>query len=545
MNCQFILNTMKNTFPILLLLLILFPCAALCTESRSDSLLLQLDKVIAERSKYSEMKNAKISELKRKKHGLKNIKQQFEINRKIIDQYNAFICDSAEFYINENLSIAKKLNDKDLILESSFRLFNVYSLSGLFLQASEILNSIKYETLPTNYKIWYCWNYIRYYENLIFYTDDHKFSNQYEKEKEGYRDKVMGLLFNQSDEYKKEWAHKLQLAGKYTESENLLKPIFNKQDSGTHSYAMAAMNLAKVYKLAKNSEEQEYYLILAATTDIRLAVKENEALLSLAINLYNKGDVNRAYSYIRVALDDALFYNARFKNSVIAKVQPIIEDSYLQKIRYQQKNLRIYSILTSLFVIILIIALIFIYKQVIAVSKARKELRKANEDLSHLNQKLDEANIIKERYLGYFMNQCSVYVNKLHTYRKNVYLKIKTGQIDSLSKVPSSSDLEKEIDELRTNFDKAFLKLYPNFVTEFNSLLKPQERIELEDVGQLNTELRIFALIKLGITDVSQIADFLSYSVQTVYNYKSKVKGKSLIESDLFEDELKKIGKLH
>ena len=535
---------MKNTI-LILLLFILFPGAVWCRENKTDSLLMELDKVISERTKYTEIKKTKISELKRKKHGIKNLKQQYEVNREIIEQYNTFICDSAEFYINKNLLIAKKLNDKDLILESSFRLFNIYSLSGLFLPASDIFKSIDYESLPTPNKVWYCWSYIRYYENLIFYTDDNKFSKQYEKEKEEYRDKVMGLLFNKTDEYKKELAHKLQLAGKYTEAVNLLKPIFDKQETGTHNYAMAAMNLAKVYKLAKNSEEQEYFLILAATTDIRLAVKENEALLSLAINLYNKGDVNRAYIYIRAALDDALFYNARFKNSVIARVQPIIEDSYLKKIRYQQKNLRNYSILTSLFVIILIIALIYIYKQVVAVSKARKELRKANEDLLHLNHKLDEANIIKERYLGYFMNQCSIYVNKLHTYRKNVYLKIKTGQINSLSKPPSASDLEKEIDELRTNFDKAFLKLYPNFVSELNSLLKPQERFELEDVGQLNTELRIFALIKLGITDVSQIADFLSYSVQTVYNYKSKVKGKSLIESDQFEDEVRKIGKLH
>lgn len=534
---------MKNKILIFLLFL-LFAGTAMCRENKSDSLLTELDKVISERSKYSEIKKAKISELKQKKKGLKNIRQQFEVNREIIEQYSSFICDSAEFYINENLSIAKKLNDKDFILESSFRLFNIYSLSGLFLQASDISDSIEYESLSNSYKIWYCWNYIRYYENLIFYTDDHKFAKLYEKEKENCRDKVMGMLYKQSDEYRKEYAHKLQVAGKYTAAVNLLKPIFDKQKPGTHDYAMAAMNLAKVYKSAKNSDEEEYYLILAATADVESAVKENEALLSLAINLYNKGDVNRAYSYIRVALDDALFYNARFKNSVIAKVQPIIEDSYLQKIRYQQKNLRIYSILTSLFVLILIIALIFIYKQVIALSKARKELRKANEDLLHLNQKLDEANIIKERYLGYFMNQCSVYVNKLHTYKKNVYLKIKTGQIDSLKR-PSSSDLEKEIDELRTNFDKAFLKLYPNFVSEFNSLLKPQERFVLEDVGQLNTELRIFALIKLGITDVSQIADFLSYSVQTVYNYKSKVKGKSLIESDQFEEELKKIGKLH
>ena len=546
------MNTMKNTFQIILLL-ILFPCAVLCNDNRSDSfkdnrsdsLLIQLDKVISERSNFTEIKKAKISELKRKKHRLKNLKQQFEVNREIIDQYNTFICDSAEFYINENLSIANRLNEKDFILESSLRLIYVYSLSGLFLQASEIFDSLNYKSLSTSNQAWYCWNRIRYYENLIFYTADANFSKQYEIKKEEYRDKVMLLLDNKSIEYKKELAHKLQLAGNYKEAVEILEYIFNKQEPGTHNYAMAAMNLAKVYKQEKLIESEEYYLILAATTDIRLAVKENEALLSLAINLYNKGDVNRAYNYIRVALDDALFYNARFKNSVIAKVQPIIEDSYLKKIRYQQKNLRIYSILTSLFVLILVIALIFIYKQVIAVSKARKELRIANEDLLHLNHKLDESNIIKERYLGYFMNQCSVYVNKLHTYRKNVYLKIKTGQIDKLSKPPSSSDLEKEIDELRTNFDKAFLKLYPNFVSEFNSLLKPQERFELVDIGQLNTELRIFALIKLGITDVSQIADFLSYSVQTVYNYKSKVKGKSLIESDLFEEELKKIGKLH
>jgi hypothetical protein len=538
------MSTMKNTIPILLLF-ILYAGTVMCKEYKTDSLLLELDKVVSERSKYSEIKNLEILELKRKKSGLKNIKQQFEINREIIQQYNTFICDSAKFYINENLSIAKKLNDKDLVLESSFRLFYIYSLSGLFLQASELLNSINYETLPSQYKVWYCWNYIRYYENLIFYTDDFSFTKQYEKDKEGYRGKVMGILYNKSDEYKKELAHKLQLDGKYADAVSLLVRIFNKQKQGTHGYGMAAMNLAKVYKQAKNIEMQEYYLILAATTDIQLAVKDNEALLSLAINLYDKGDVNRAYDYIRVALEDALFYNTRFKNSVIARVQPIIEDTYLQKINSQQKNLRIYSILTSMFVIILIITLLYIFKQVKVVSKARKELHLMNDNLLQLNQKLDEANIVKERYLGYFMNLSSVYVNKLHMYRKNVYLKIKTGQLETLSKPPSAMDLEKDIDELRSSFDKAFLKLYPNFVSEFNSLLKPQERYELDDPGQLNTELRIFALIKLGISEVSQIADFLSYSIQTVYNYKSKVKGKSLIESDQFEEEVKKIGKLH
>jgi hypothetical protein len=534
---------MKKSLPILLAIF-LFSGAAFAGNQKSDSLLKVLDKVIQDRSKYVTIKDTKIQELKQKNAKVKDLRKKYDIQREIIEQYNSFLCDSAESYIKKNLQIAQKLNDEELILESSFRLFYIYSLSGLFLQASEIINTIDYEKLPTHLRAWYCWNYIRYYENLIFYTADREFSKEYEAKKEAYRDEVMKILYDQSDEYKKELAHKLQLSGKYDEAVSLLEPIFLKQEPGTHSYAMAAMNLAKVYKQEKNIEKEEYYLILAATTDIQLAVKENEALLSLAIILYDKGDVNRAYDYIRVALDDALFYNTRFKNSVIARVQPIIEDTYLKKIKLQQKNLSLYSIVISLLVVILTIGLFYIYKQVKVVSKARKELRVMNDNLLQLNHKLDEANIIKERYLGYFMNQCSIYINKLDTYRKNVNRKLKTGQIDSLYN-SSNSELEKEIDELRTNFDKAFLKLYPNFVTEFNSLLKPQERYVLEEEGSLNTELRIFALIKLGITDVTQIADFLRYSPQTVYNYKSKVKGKSLVESDHFEEEVKKIGQLH
>ncbi len=529
---------------LILLLFVVNSTIVFCNKRSTDSLLYELDKVISERSKYTEIKIKKIEELKSKKSAIKDIQELYLINNDIISQYNTFICDSAEYYIKENLAIAESLNNKEYVTESLLRLSYIYTLSGLFLQASEISNSINYIKLPDHLKAWYNWNYIRYYENLIFYTANHHFTAQYEKEKEKCRENVMEVLSKESDEYQKELAQKLQLSGKYVEALNILEPVFLKQEPGTHHYAMSAMSLAKVYKQKKDPESEEYYLILAAITDIQLAVKENEALLSLATNLYNKGDINRAYDYIRVALDDALFYNARFKNAVIARVQPIIEDTYLQKIRHQQKNLRNYAMLTSLFVLILAVALIYIYKQKKTVTNARKELRKANEDLLFLNHKLDEANIIKERYLGYFMNQCSVYINKLHMYRKNVYLKIITGQVNSLTKQPAS-DLEKDIDELRTNFDKAFLKLYPNFITEFNSLLKPEERFELEDESQLNTELRIFALIKLGITDVSQIADFLRYSVQTVYNYKSKVKGKALIESDHFEEEVKKIGKIH
>ena len=532
---------MRHTF--IILLMTIFPTSVFSIEGKIDSLLKVLDKVVFERSIYTEIRKSNIVALKQQKKQLTDMDSIIHINRKIIEQYNSFICDSAELYINENLSLAKRLNNQEVIVENLLRLSYIYSLSGLFIEASEPFKSLDYDNLSDNDKLWYCWNSIRYFESLIFYTADSNHSRQYEEEKESYRDKVMGLLHKGSEEYKKELAHKLQEEGRFSDAEELLLPVFYNQTHGTHGYAMAAMNLAKLYHHTDKKELENYYLIIAAITDIELAVKENEALLSLAVNLYENGDIDRAYEYIRVALDDALFYNARFKNSVIARVQPIIEATYLQKIYSQQKNLKNFSMITSLFALVLIITLFYLYLQIKAVSKARKELRTVNENLLQLNRKLDEANTVKEHYIGYFMNQCSIYVNKLHKYRKNVNLNIKTGQINNLFKL-SSDELEKDISELHANFDKTFLTLYPNFVSEFNSLLKPSEQYYLERTGELNNELRIFALIKLGITDVKQIADFLHYSAQTVYNYKSKVKGKALAGGDQFEEMIIRIGSI-
>lgn len=528
----------------ILLLILCCICTSIHVFAKNeiDSLLKVLDKTISERPIYSANKELEIKGLKSKLKNQNSLEELYHINKDIIEKYESFICDSAIAYINKNIEIAEKLQNKEYVHQSKLQLSFVLSLSGLFTQALDILESIDYDQLESYLRFMYCWNYIRYYENLIKYTDDPKFSDTYLIKKEYYRDLVMSMLSVGSDEYDKERAFKLQEKGEYEEPCEIFSRIFSKQEPSTHSYAMAAMSLARTYKLMGNSYQEEKYLIIAAITDTKLAVKENEALLALAIYVYEKGDIKRAYNYIKVALDDANFYNSRFRNTVIARVQPIIEENYLYKIEQQGKNLRIYSILTSLFVIILTVTVFFIYKQIKIVSRARKNLRSMNDELGKTNQKLDEANLIKEKYIGYFMNQCAVYIDKLDEYRKNINRKIKAGQIEDLYKLTSSTrNLEKDVQELYTTFDKAFFKIYPNFVEEFNNLLKEEERYKLEK-DQLNTELRIFALIRLGITDVNQIAIFLRYSLQTIYNYKSKVKGKAKIESELFEEEVKKIG---
>src|SRR5690606_19741855 len=175
-------------------------------------------------------------------------------------------------------------------------------------------------------------------------------------------------------------------------------------------------------------------------------------------------------------------------------------------------------------------------------SRARRNLNTMNGQLISAHQRLDEANLIRERYIGYYINQCAVYLDKLDEFRKTVNRKIKAGQLDELQKLSvSTATLEKDAQELYTDFDSTFLEVYPNFVEEFNALLREDERYVLKK-DHLNTELRIFALIRLGITDVNQIATFLRYSIQTIYNYKSKVKGKAAIDIDHFEEKVKKIG---
>ncbi len=514
----------------------------LYANNENDSLLKVLDKVISERLVYTEKKEATIKELKAKKKEQKTLDDMYRLNSEILHQYETFICDSAEQYIHENIALAQKMGNKRYLLEGKLQLAFVYSLSGLFVQANDIFKSIHLDILPDYLKAMYCWNRIRYYENLIKYTDDARFSDEYMVKKEAYRDTVMIILYDKSDEYAKEKAIKMQDDGSKEESLKILYRIYDKQKPDTHGYAMMSMGLSRAYKLVGNLDLEEKYLIIAAMTDIKLAVKENEALLTLAVNLYHKGDIDRAYNYIKVALNDAIFYNSRFKNTVIARIHPIIENTYLIRLEKQKQNLRFYILLTSLFVVALAITLYFTYKQTKLVSRAKKNLKIMNEELVELNKNLDEANLIKERYVGYFMNQCAVYINKLDEYRKNVNRKIKTGQIDELYK-SSSRPFEKELEGLYANFDKAFLKLYPNFVDEFNSLLKPEDTYKLEK-DQLNTELRIFALIRMGITDVGQIAVFLHYSVQTIYNYKSKVKRMSILDGNLFEEEVKKLASL-
>ncbi len=527
-----------------LILLCIF-AIAYCTPlqaSKIDSLLQVLDKAINNRTVYLDTKIRQIDSIKDRLRNHSAAKDRYEIQNQLIFEYQTLNCDSSLAYIGRNIAIAKQLNDQKLMTESQVKLAFVLSISGLFTQAWEVLKQIDYDGLPQYLKVIYHWSYIRYYENLIKYTDHDNYNRQYESEIAKSRNSLMGLLDPKSDMYLKEKAFKLKAAGMFKESRDIQLHLFKKEKSDTHGYGMAAMGLAMIARELGEMQLVEEYLIMAAITDVRLAIKENESLLTLAIYLNKKGDVNRAFTYIQAALDDANYYNSRFRNTVIARTQPIIEATYLAKIDQQRKNLRLYAVVISIFAIILILTLYFLFKQMRIVSRARKKLNMTNEQLTLVNHKLDEANLVRERYIGYYLNQCAVYLDKLDDFRKNVYRKVKSRQLEDLQQLTSSNaSLEKYAQDLYTDFDRTFLEVYPNFVDEFNSLLRPDEQYQLKK-DKLNTELRIFALIRLGISDVNQIAIFLRYSMQTIYNYKSKVKSKAINDAEHFEEKVRKLG---
>ena len=288
---------------------------------------------------------------------------------------------------------------------------------------------------------------------------------------------------------------------------------------------------------------------------MKSAVREYISLRKLAVLLYQEGDIDRAYSYLKLCMDDAVFCNARLRILEILQIFPLINDTYQQKAEKQQEQMKWALISISLLSIFLLIAIFYVYKQMKRVAAARhevidanKRLKELNEELHRYNLQLKEANHIiaensylKEEYIGRYMDQCSVYLEKMDNYRRSLGKIAATGKVDELYKnIKSSKFIEEELKEFYAN---TFLQLFPTFVEDFNTLLAEGEQIYPKANERMSTELRIFALIRLGITDSVKIAQFLRYSVTTIYNYRTKVRNKAAGDRDQLEQEVMKIGK--
>ncbi len=513
------------------------------TRDANTNLLDSLDIKIANKKKYEIRKATLIQHYKDSLKLASSDEERYSQNYRIIEAYLGYQCDSAFHYADKNFALAQKDHNDFWYYQNRIQYSILLCSTGLFVEAKSILDSLDRTKIPKGLQAYYDSGYEGLYSALMDYNgDDKRFSDTYrdyllEYYKAGYEGR------QKSDPFSYLYLYNINiLQGNYQEAKTDIGQFAKMPiTKSTRLYAIANYCTANVYGKLNETAEQEKYLAMAAIADIESSTKENRAQQELALLLYKKGDVKRAFRYIHSALDDANFYNARSRNIQISKVQPIIEEAYVRKINKQNQQLQWSVAAISLMFLLICCAAFFIYKQLQTIVKSRNELSTANKSLQILNHRLDEASKIKEEYIAFFINQCSNYIEKFDGYKKLISRRIVNGRYDKLLEMVNKKNSEMDLNELYENFDTAFLRIYPAFVDEVNSLLRPEERYHLKS-KTLNTELRIYALIRLGIKDTSQISEFLRYSLRTIYNYKSKVKAKSIIQNDDFEDRIMKIG---
>jgi tetratricopeptide (TPR) repeat protein len=466
------------------------------------------------------------------------------------------MADSAIYYLNENLNIAIELNDKERIYETNMELSSILASLGLYKEAADALSNIDRQKLNKFQLIDYylCHRYL--YSGLSFYTQDKRRGKEYQTLYEAYQDSLRNIINPESEEYLRLEETLLRQAGKGKEALAINDKRLRLTEQGISKYALVTFHRFQAYRILGDTFMQKKNLILSALTDIETLNKDNAALSNLANILYEEGDIERAYRYIRFLQENTNDYNSRLRKAGIFNRQGIIYESYQNQNDILIQKLRLLLFFIAVLVLLLLSALIFVYRSMRKQSVTNRKIKEINERLNSLNDlrkkmneqmsvtnlDLAEANHIKEKYIGYFMGLCSGYIDKLDDYRKMVSKKLSGGQMSELVKLTRVNDLKEiERNELYSNFDKIFLHIYPDFVDEFNNLLQDDEKI-VPKKGELNIELRIFAFIRLGVEDSSMIAKFLGYSVNTIYNYRAKVKNKTKIARDDFETTVKRIG---
>lgn len=515
---------MKNIIIFLCLCTICMCRLYAANSSRADSLLLKLDRVIKERPIYMEQKELKLVELKRQLYRQIPAEERFAILGTLLDEYRSFNTDSALYVAEERERIAIRLGNPEYIDNARMNKADVLGMTGMYKEVMDLMQNIHANRLSEAIRPYYYHIYRTVYGLMADYAVTEYEKKLYAELTDRYRDSLLlvnkdNLLIHtliQSDQY--------NVRNECDKAIRLLTDYLAQQKDYEHDVAICAYTLSESYRLKGDKEKEKEYLIVSAIADMKTAVREYVSLRKLEI----------------------------------LEIFPIINDAYQQKTEKQQEQMKWALVSISLLSLFLLLAIFYVYKQMKKVAAARREVIDANKRLKELNNELHLSNAqlkeanhsiaensyLKEEYIGRYMDQCSVYLEKMDNYRRSLGKIAATGNVEELYKnIKSSKFIEGELKEFYANFDNTFLQLFPTFVEDFNALLADNEQISLKNGERMNTELRIFALIRLGITDSVKIAQFLRYSVTTIYNYRTKVRNKAAGDRDLLEQEVMKIGK--
>lgn len=521
----------------------------------------QLDQAIEQSQYYINQKESRITKIKKQSRQGHTPQQLLTAYYKLYKEYKAYQSDSSIYYIHQAIDLAKRNNMKSDITKLRSLLALQYSTSGAFTEALHVLQSIDKKTLNNSNKKDYYIAFYHVYGELGFSNIqiDTDLSQEFYRKQNCCRDTLFSILSPNSEDYLMRKEVLLTSQNKLKEALKINDIRLSKCKKGSHEYGIVAYYRHLIYRSLKDEDMVKYWLLQSAICDVKCAINDQASLWILAEILSKEKDVERSYKYINFSWNANKRFSTRIRGWQISPVLGTIDHNYQAELKKANHRLIFAIICVSLLVIALALLTFYVNKQKSYLSNARNELKKTNTQLEELNNKLsstngmlkasndklNESNGVKEEYIGQFLGACSHYIDKLDKMRLNVNKMVKNKQYNELYSMTKSSEVkEQELEELYANFDKVFLNLFPNFVEDLNGLLKEECQIHLSSPNKLSAIVRVFALIRLGIDDSTKIAEFLHYAVNTIYNYRAKLRNGAINDRNEFEKKVRELGTL-
>lgn len=527
-----------------------------------DSLYRCLDNAIDSSQYYINVKEQRIIRLKRELQTTNGNRSKLRLSFDIYEEYKVFKNDSAMLWLKHCISLAAALGDHSRENDCLARLAFQNSTAGFYHEAFEILNMVDTTSLDNEDIRSYVIAGLHLYNELYNHATLPNLKEHYGK----IRAHFLKLLFTRFSPNDNEYMHwQLMEYFKAGDIKNALR-VSNRWlklvEPGSHEFAIAAYFRYRLFNRLNDENQTRYWLIESSLSDVRNAVMDQGAILEL-VSRSNDGelDIERSYKYICFAWTSAQMYHTRMRSILISPIFSLIEKNYQAHVTAVNMKLRLIIGIVCVLLASVAGLLFFVNRQRHRLQTARNELGKSNQELKELNHRLseynerqnllneqlartnsslDESNKMKEMYIGRFLSLCSTYIERTETLRHSIQKRVKNKDYDGLIRL--ATDKRSEWDEFYSNFDSAFLKLFPDFVEDFNALLRPEERVSVSKGGTLGTILRIYALIRLGIDDSLRIAQFLHYSINTIYNYRTKMKNCAIGDRNEFENRVRLIG---
>lgn len=516
-----------------------------------DSILVELDKVLDRRDTHFMAHEHKIDSAKIKLAHIpdNNPKARADAYSRIFELYRAYQGDSASIYAGREAEVAAMTGDPETIVRAQMHQLDSKITGGVFNDAVDIVRKTNLTGVSDKTKGEFYFLCYRLYNDMSNYVDG-TFTDDNSLKSRAYCDSVQKYL--PEDSYLYQWVEIFKVIEDKTNEEKIaiFTKLRDRDDITLGDKATIVSIIADIYTYMGDEKMCAFYKAQSAIYDILAAKRETTSKHDLARLLFEFGDIDRANRYIELAYEDANFFNARHRKGEISRMMHVIENARLNTVEEERSTYLWLTIILVAVALLLAAMVLYILKQKKRVDEAKKllaerniEVERANQSLESVNSELQKAydqieenNKIKDEYIGYGFSANSEYVGKLESLYKQVKKKLRVRQYEDIENLLKDSDIRKEKENMKANFDEVFLRLFPTFIADFKSLFPPEEYADeaLED-GALTPEMRIFALIRLGITDSNSIAKFLNYSVNTINTYKTKTKNRSNVPNDQFE----------